>query len=82
LDAAVRQAQMVGKEKSQFAEVEPVVAKFSAASTQNPVLIPLIEKKHLMDEYNDVIWRTPKIQTSVVHYGDSQRKVIFLKFCR
>jgi TldD protein len=30
-----------------------------------------------MDEYNDIIWSTPKIQTSNVVYGDSDKKVIF-----
>ncbi len=44
----------------------------------SPVTIPLAEKKQLLDEYNDVIWRTPKIRTSTIGYGDSHKKSIFL----
>ena len=45
---------------------------------KNPVAMPLAEKKQLLDEYNDIIWRTPKLQTSMIGYGDSHKKVIFL----
>jgi TldD protein len=42
------------------------------------VTIPLAEKKQLLDEYNDIIWSTPRIQTSTISYGDGYRKGIFL----
>jgi len=45
---------------------------------KNPASIPLAEKKHLLDEYNEIIWGTPRIQTSVINYGDSQKKTVFL----
>jgi len=45
---------------------------------KNPVAIPLAEKKQLLDEYNALIWRTPKLQTSVIGYGDSHKKVVFV----
>ena len=77
IELAVKQAQFVGSKTSQLAAVEPVV-HFSAGLDKNPVTMPLAEKKQLLDEYSDIIWRTPKIQTSVISYGDSQKKVIFL----
>jgi len=75
---AVKQARFVGREKSQLAEVAPVVDKVLAGVSQNPVTMPLAEKKQLLDEYNDIIWRTPKIQTSTIHYGDGHKRIIFL----
>jgi len=50
----------------------------SATQDKNPVVIPLAKKKQLLDEYNDIIWRTPKLQTSIIDYGDSYKTVIFL----
>ncbi|HEX9975609.1 MAG TPA: TldD/PmbA family protein, partial [Dehalococcoidales bacterium] len=78
IELAVKQAQFVGHEKSQLAEVAPVVDKVLAGVSQNPVTMPLAEKKQLLDEYNDIIWRTPRIQTSTIHYGDGRKRVVFL----
>jgi len=78
IELAVEQAQFVGREMSQLAEVPPVVDKVSAGVGQNPVTMPLSGKKQLLDEYNDIIWRTPQIQTSTINYGDSHKRVICL----
>ncbi len=78
VELAVKQAQFVGKELSQLAPVEPAVDIVPSGIDKNPVTMPLAEKKALLDEYNDIIWRTPKIQTSTIGYGDSHKKVIFL----
>jgi len=78
VELAVRQAQFAGKEESKLAPVEPVVDIVPGGIDKNPVTIPLAEKKQLLDEYNDIIWRTPKLQTSIISYGDSYKKVIFL----
>jgi TldD protein len=75
---AVRQARFVGKEKSQFCEYKPVVEDVPAKIIENPILIPLSEKKQLLDEYNEAIWSTSGIQTSNLAYGDSNRKTVFL----
>ncbi len=75
---AVKQAQFAGKAESKLAMVEPVVDIVPGEIDRNPVTIPLAEKKQLLDEYNDIIWHTPKLQTSVIGYGDSHKKVIFL----
>jgi TldD protein len=78
IELAIKQARFVGREKSQLAEVAPVVDKVLAGVSQNPVTMPLAEKKQLLDEYNDIIWRTPQIQTSTIYYGDSHKRVIGL----
>ncbi len=77
INLAVKQAQFAGNEESQLAPVEPVVDTVSSQN-KNPVVLPLAEKKQLLDEYNDVIWHTPRLQTSVITYSDSHKKVIFL----
>jgi len=77
VELAVKQAQFAGNEESQLAPVEPVVDT-STETDKNPVVIPLADKKQLLDEYNGIIWRTPKLQTSMIGYGDGYKKVIFL----
>jgi len=76
VELAVRQAQFVGNKESKLAPVEPVIDIVPTEIDRDPVTIPLAEKKQLLDEYNDIIWHTPKIQTSIINYGDSHRKVI------
>ncbi|MFC2056611.1 TldD/PmbA family protein [Chloroflexota bacterium] len=78
VELAVKQAQFVGSEESKLAEVEPVVDTVLAEKDKSPLTIPLAEKKQLLDEYNDIIWGTPRIQTSFINYGDGRKKVIFL----
>lgn len=78
VESAVKQAQFVGGEESKLAEVEPVVDTVLAETDKNPVARPLVEKKQLLDEYNDIIWATPGMQTSTINYGDGRKKTIFL----
>jgi len=77
VELAVKQARLVGSQKSQLAQIEPIIDVVPAEIDKNPVIIPLAEKKQLLDEYNDIIWRTPRIQTSGIGYGDSRKKIIF-----
>jgi TldD protein len=78
VESAVKQARFVGKEESKLAELEPVVDTGLTETGKNPLTIPLAEKKQLLDEYNDIIWSIPGIQTSTIGYGDGRKKVIFL----
>ena len=78
MELAVKQAQFAGSGESRLAAVEPVVDVVPNDTDMSPVTIPLADKKQLLDEYNDIIWRTPKIQTSTIGYGDGHRKFIFL----
>jgi len=77
IELAIRQAKAAGNEKSKLAEVAPVVDIVPAGIETNPVTIPLAQKKRLLDEYNEVIWQTPKLKTSVIGYADSYRKTVF-----
>ncbi len=77
VELAVKQARLVGREESKLAPVEPIVDSV-ATKQDSPLVISLAEKKQLLDEYNDIIWRTPKLQTSVIAYADSHKKTIFL----
>jgi len=75
---AVRQARFVGKEKSQLAECPAAVATIRPAIKEDPQKVPLHAKKQLLDEYNETVWRTAGIQTSMIGYGDSHRKTLFI----
>jgi TldD protein len=77
VELAVKQARLVGREESKLAPVEPVV-DIVPPEGNNPLTLPLAEKKRLLDEYNALIWRTPKLQTSIIAYGDNHKKTIFL----
>jgi TldD protein len=77
-ELAVRQARLAGKETSQLAPVEPVVDIVPpAVVSREPGAIPLAEKKQLLDEYNDLVLSTPKIQTSLLTYGNGHRRTLF-----
>lgn len=74
---AVAEARLVGNEESILAPVEPIVDHVPAQITKDPRTISLADKKRLLEEYNEIIWGTPRIQTSTIAYGDSYKKVIF-----
>ena len=78
VNIAVSQAKFAQREKSQFAPVAPVVDIVRAQAKKDPTLLPLTIKKQLLDEYNDIILSTPKIQTSNINYHDSRKKVILV----
>ncbi len=78
VDMAIRQAGMVGSEASHLAAVSPVVDRVSAGVDRDPVAIPLAEKKQVLDEYNEIIWRQSEIQTSSIGYSDGRKRTIFL----
>ena len=75
---ATEQAQSAGRSESRLAEVEPAIDDVPSGVAKNPVEIPLAEKKRLLDEYNEIIWSIPQIQTSTIGYADSHKKVVFL----
>ncbi|MFH0847342.1 MAG: TldD/PmbA family protein [Chloroflexota bacterium] len=74
----VKQAELARREKSELAQAEAVVITAPPRGTVNPLTIPLAEKKRLLDEYNAIIWETPKLRTSRIDYGDNHRKRIYL----
>ncbi len=77
IELAIRQAQYASNERSKLAPVASVVEKVTHGIDNNPVVIPLAQKKQLLDEYNALIWQTPKLKTSVIGYRDGHKKLIF-----
>jgi len=73
----VKQASLVGRDESRLAAVEPVEDIVTPQIEKDTSSVPLAHKKHLLDEYNDIIWSTPKIQTSILAYGDGKKMVTF-----
>jgi TldD protein len=78
VEIAVQQAKSVGNGVSELAPAEQVVDAVFKKPSQNVVEIPLGKKKRMLDEYNEIIWRTPEIQTSTIGYTDGYKKAIFL----
>jgi len=78
VEAAVRQAGLAAQKESLLAPVTAVTDHVPSNIKINPVTIPLSEKKQVFDEYNEIIWLTPKLQTSSINYGDSRKTVIFV----
>lgn len=75
---AVEQAKLAGGGQTNLAEVAPVTETVPPIIKKNPASVPLAEKKRLLEEYNEVIWKTPELKTSVVGYGDSLKRSIFI----
>jgi TldD protein len=75
---AVQEAEIAGKGESHLADIPVVVDKTAPHAAPNPVAIPLAHKKELLDGYNALIWKTPKLQTSNIGYGDGYKMSIFL----
>src|SRR5581483_10766951 len=74
---AVRQARLVGSERTILAPVEPVVAIVPPELKKDPTAVPLAEKRSLLEEYNEILRGHPRVSTSSVRYGDSRRRVVF-----
>jgi TldD protein len=75
---AVRQARLVGKEKTVLAPVEPHVDVVGVSLEKDPRDVPLADKKRLMDEYVETAWsRSPLVQTTTASYSDSSRAMTF-----
>jgi len=78
VELAVRQARLAGSETSRLAPLPPVVYIAPAQLRKDPRRILLADKKRLLDEYNDIIWRSSdKIQTSIIRYADHAATTFF-----
>lgn len=79
MEQAIKQARFISGGDSRLADTTPVIDVVLGDFIDNPALnMPLAEKKQLLDEYNDILWRSSKLQTSTINYGDSHRKYIFV----
>jgi TldD protein len=78
VEEACRCAALVGKEKTELAEVKVVDAERPADLRRDPRGVSLDEKLGLIGRYNEIILGAdPSIETSNVSYGDSFRTVYF-----
>jgi len=76
-ELAVAQARFVGHERSQLAEVAPVVDSVPPYVVKDPRPIPLEAKRALLDEYLDIVLTTPGIASAQLFYSDAHKRVIF-----
>jgi len=76
--AAAAQAKLAGNRQSHLIPSPPVVETVPLEIETNPVTIALSEKKQVLDEYNEIIWNTPRIQSSLIGYGDGHKEYLYL----
>ena len=74
---AVRNARLVGEKSISLAPVEPVEDVVPPVIGKDPLAVPIRDKKSLLDEYVETIWKAPGVTTSSVRYGDGRRTRIF-----
>lgn len=72
---AVRQARLVGMERTHLAEVEPVVDQVPPFVVKDPSLVPIADKRQLLQEYSDLLSAHPGVSTSSINYRDSKALV-------
>ena len=74
---AVSQARHVGHEKSELAEVEPVVDIVSLEVLMDPRKITLARKKELLDTYNETMLEVEGVTSTNITYWDGHKQVTF-----
>ena len=77
VELAVKEAKLASRELLQVPSAQPIVDAVEPQPSKDSARIPLATKKELMDEYNDIMLSSPKIQSSRITYRDIRRKVIF-----
>jgi TldD protein len=75
---AVEQARLVGGGDVKIKTTPAIVDKVLGEVKQNPVDVPLSQKKDILDEYNEIIWKTPKLRTSSIGYSDAYRQYHYI----
>ncbi len=74
---AAEEAKLASREEVKLSPTEPVVDVVTQSVKKDSSLMPLAAKKQVLDEYNDIILSSPKIQSSRIDYRDVNRKGIF-----
>ncbi len=74
---AVKEARLASRGTFELPPVEPVVDTVTVELKKDSATVPLAAKKELVDEYNDIMLSSPRIQSSRINYHDVRRKVIF-----
>jgi TldD protein len=74
---AVEEARLASREPFKLFPTDPVVDMVMPQLEKDSTAVPLAAKKELLDEYNDIILSSPKIQSSRINYRDARRQRIF-----
>ncbi len=77
VNLAVRQARLVGHDVSHLAPVAPAEDSLQELASKDASGVSLAEKMQLVRQYNETVLGVPKVESSVVVYGDRRRKVTF-----
>ena len=77
VELAVKQAKLACGEGFTLPSKEPIMDIVEVPVKDNAADTPLVKKKQLFDEYNDIMLTSPQIQDSRIGYQDVNRKVIF-----
>jgi len=77
VDLAIKQAKLTSGAEFALPSMEPVVDMVEAPVNNDATSMPLVKKKELFDEYNDIMLTSAQIQDSRISYRDVNRKVIF-----
>ncbi len=72
---AVSEARYSSGDPLALQQREPVEASVTSFPSVNVTQISLEQKKRMLDEYNDIIMSSPRIQSSHILYGDSERVI-------
>ena len=73
---AVQSAHLVASDGIALAKVEPVVDIVPSLVKHDPLGVPLKDKKAIVDQYVEDIWKTEGITSSTVAYSDGHRKKV------
>lgn len=74
---AVSQARHVGHEKSELAEVEPVVDSVPLEVLTDPRTITLARKKEYLDTYNAMMLEVEGVTSTNITYWDGHKQITF-----
>ncbi len=76
---AVRQAGLIGPDKTQLAPVDSVIDEVRSSIAKDPRSVSLAEKKRLAEEYRDLILSLgDAIQTCSIAYADTTSRVYYV----
>ena len=74
---AVEEARLTSRKPLKLFPTEPVVDTVVSQLKKDSTAMPLAAKKELLDEYNDIILSSPKIQSTRINYRDGRRQRTF-----
>jgi TldD protein len=74
---AVEEARLASRGPFRLFPMEPVVDTVTAQLKQDARDVPLSTKKELLDSYNNIMLRSPKIQSTRINYREKSRTITF-----